>query len=896
MKSLILILLALFLCVQAQCPVNNTKTYPQTGETVCNDEETNGPCKFDWLQENWEVAYKNALTQTVREEIKNPYYATSNSNTYAFAIYENQIMKDMAQEEGWELIKKDFGLPFTSPANSLPYVSIMFYNKYRSILRVFIYITQKATSYNGASIDLRFKNQAANQIQTAVLNHYEPVCGALDGFTKKINQSVPNYLPDAVPYWLHADFIMAYDPCTCFADAKARLAGSNLAFEIRPKYIQTSNLKFTLNGTSTEQISNTAAVDPNAASQASNGFFDNLTPAKIGAAVQNGIKIYKEAGSAISTFENLVRQRKGDVNWKTFETIAAYEKWLEDTKGLVEPIDVKYSTTDGTVRANIGSVAVKNLFQFPNFLKQTIPYAGAAFGLIEFFVNGGSSSPQAQPKPAVHYLDLKGSGTITYETEGSPIHVGLPGTDVSTLAASSRPAYNNVLGIFNLLETPKLEKVYYAPTPDILKEYNQYEGKYVLCAQGGGYAISQFTLTNDISYAVNPASGLELVDLQCALLFDAPVDLRRNFVYFGMPSSDVYSTADKAVARTFAKCFVEAHSGLEGGFTQYRSEFMSPDLLKKLNFSIINGSNVKVKYMVKAILQRKDRPDLPNVTFVSTYRTNIVDAGGDWAAGKKNATSTMYYSPTDQRLTFGYTLNTDKFYCRDAAPRDNNGVIYGDYCGCKQAGSKAFVVAGYKNNKYGINRNDLKNQLIIEGYPVETSLKSIGSILIQDADVINTQSAPLKITALYDITVTGESSSSGEIVVENTVLPSVFPENINWSNHCQNLSFYNPVVPAGSRQDSEVEDMDATLSTCSAFPNPTKGLVTFEVMQQNEGITSLYITDLMGHKIQSLCKDQMLSKGSYKFDYQTESLANGVYLYTVETDGIKHTQRFVVVK
>ena len=113
---------------------------------------------WDWQQRQFNDIYVGI--QNNATHLNNPYpwspffEPTANLNVFPLTNPQNEPL-DFQVADGWELVKKNFGTP-TTPV-STPY--FILYNKYKSILRVFMYI-QPSSGYNSAYIHLMFNNNS----------------------------------------------------------------------------------------------------------------------------------------------------------------------------------------------------------------------------------------------------------------------------------------------------------------------------------------------------------------------------------------------------------------------------------------------------------------------------------------------------------------------------------------------------------------------------------------------------------------------------------------------------------------------------------------------------------------------------------------------------------------
>lgn len=86
------------------------------------------------------------------------------------------------------------------------------------------------------------------------------------------------------------------------------------------------------------------------------------------------------------------------------------------------------------------------------------------------------------------------------------------------------------------------------------------------------------------------------------------------------------------------------------------------------------------------------------------------------------------------------------------------------------------------------------------------------------------------------------------------------------------------------------------LSTLTAYPSPTNGITTIAFsLSNNDEVVSLVIYDQLGKKVATVLNKKM-TVGKHTIQYNTSSLANGTYYYTLTTKSGRVTNRLVVNK
>ncbi len=181
-----------------------------------NPVSTEKPSKlnnFDWIIERYSVNtnhivnFGNPITS-----ILSPFFKDDNFNIGHFLNN-----KDMKVEDGWELVKYDFG----TPEHPTDYVYMVLYNKYQCKLRVFLTGSPVGEYFNRAKISLFFNTQNTNgdTYYSSVLSNISQIF-ALDEFKTEPNITTISRYVNGLEKWFYADFAMAYDPCTCLFESE----------------------------------------------------------------------------------------------------------------------------------------------------------------------------------------------------------------------------------------------------------------------------------------------------------------------------------------------------------------------------------------------------------------------------------------------------------------------------------------------------------------------------------------------------------------------------------------------------------------------------------------------------------------------------------------------------
>lgn len=79
------------------------------------------------------------------------------------------------------------------------------------------------------------------------------------------------------------------------------------------------------------------------------------------------------------------------------------------------------------------------------------------------------------------------------------------------------------------------------------------------------------------------------------------------------------------------------------------------------------------------------------------------------------------------------------------------------------------------------------------------------------------------------------------------------------------------------------------------YPNPFNPSTTIEFSINKSGLTVLKIYNVAGQEIAKVL-NQNLNPGSYRVDFKANTLASGIYFYTLENSGFKETKRMMLIK
>lgn len=412
-----------------------------------NPDPTGRLNTFDYTATGWPLRTEYLPNDTWKQS---PFYSDNNAAIQHFYA-PNDGIKDILPSNGWELIKRDFGYeddgsPSPEKAKN-PF--LVLYNRYTGVLRIFV-ARYSQQNFNGANIKIRFTPDSP--MQTSLLDLSSGVKAIDATFVPDPSLiSIVNF-PSGPYEWFYSDFQMVYDPCTC---------------------LFTSKLQIELSLSSSSTIS--------------------LTGSSSGTIISDGAPTSSQSDKGPISF--------GDVASGIKKGAQGYKDGVKAQNDILEAIDKRGGSQQSTRTTGLNNLS--NALKTNTFLKaglNSIPFVSAALSVLDLFVGGGKEGPQEVTiTPMTIKQDYEFTGTIvnTYPNY-TTITFRTPGSDTGNSPLSQYPYYNEVLGIFNLLQTPKYKRT--------------------TINNGGFNRTAVFDLSNDIEYVLNPAAKLDIQEIKVYLL------------------------------------------------------------------------------------------------------------------------------------------------------------------------------------------------------------------------------------------------------------------------------------------------------------------------------------------------------------------------------------------
>lgn len=533
-KILFLTLLSIALYVnkiQAQFPCGNyTTTNPnapvnnqQYEPYFQNDHFLN---TFDWYAhtqntiDGWQYENMGDFFGQQSGVFPSPFSIQGVSPDYDYLL-DGGTEADYFYEDGWELLFMNMGqYPDGTILNAsemtlstIPYVIL--YNKYKSTIRVFGKTTTDITNstFKAVEVKIAFRNSKVSGLFSILDNKMS----ALDKETKITKVVALCNHPNSFQQWFHADFQVAYDPCVCYFRSDLQLFFT---------FIQSSDITLAGRSISIEQdLYDNTTNSLNYDKEFLTNIFKNDN-----SEAEAGSIIYKDIDNMLDDYIaklEAVEQYNSDPTIKRNKTI------LKLIKGLKNGV-VSYLSTDLLFNATLQLTpyvvkAVHYVTQQPFSLeidpeklkKELKKVVGKGYdqftsSLEKKLVPNPPSTPE-MPTAIVSEMSFSGHINTTIPTGISMIFN--PGTfnnnnvyntgefsSNEQISVYNYPAYNEALGTFAMLKSPKLEKfnnVTEDPYEFITDQYNEV----ISISQHRGYNLT-YKLNEPLKYLFNPILDL----------------------------------------------------------------------------------------------------------------------------------------------------------------------------------------------------------------------------------------------------------------------------------------------------------------------------------------------------------------------------------------------------
>ncbi len=459
----------------------------------------------------------------------------------------------LSPQNGWEMLLHNLGyFPDAVTDHDFedkkftPY--IVLYNRYSGIIRVFVTYGKNPIPFNaidGVKIDLSFSIVPTNPnaiYSSGIFRHGEAYDKALDTNTTTKMLSAVAKNPGGENLWYSADFKVAYDPCTCTYPSRLKL-----------DFNWFSETNFGLNGrqlTFTEPL--TDAVNKELIDKDFLGAFEYLSELDT---AQNGFIIYNSLEKAVDDYLAQMQKYQTELsginanNAKIKRNIAIVKAFkavilagVNPTSAVIAGISITAALSGGAAWAtdlvnNAGDLIQKDTIKFYTLKKETQKLLGAQFDFFGSKYFKEKPAPTKPSQPMVSYSEMSFKGKIYDDFPISGPDFKAPGTfqnnpnPLDYPFVYKLPIYNEVLGTFALLETPR-----FTISRDIQAAFSMPIEYFATTTQVSPLPAVyqnwteniQIKMENDLKFALNSALDIKSYNIELAIEVKDSITKRKN--------------------------------------------------------------------------------------------------------------------------------------------------------------------------------------------------------------------------------------------------------------------------------------------------------------------------------------------------------------------------------
>jgi len=888
----------------AQCD-NNVSTNPTnpTNNALPDDPASSSPYTMDNRFLNgldwWSPSSYNLTNMEFNPG--QPYGSMANIQTinqqqyYTYLKHNplNNVSADqMNPENGWELLLVNLGrypddvtTHNNGELNVVPY--LLFYHRYTGVIRVFVRYgnnTFPNDAINGVKINLYYNTDGAPNNLSGLFRLGDGLDRTLDQTTKVSRLSAVAPPNGQSNFWLSADFQTAYDPCVCHYPTDIKLD-----FE----YFSTTSLKLYGRGISTEE--ELIGTNGNIINNDFLGGVDFSSQMN----AENGFVIYKNMIRLIEDYS----ERLQDYNTSLIE-IGQHNEEVERNLAIINV--AKIVLTSGITAATGTSELTSLITLFPNinawndlghktFWKELDKVLFQELDLLVKENFSEKSTPQAPTTPTASFSEMYFEGELLniLPINGPQFHT--PGSFKNenntvfngTNSVYSYPVYNNPLGVFALLEKPKIEVSNTLNLPESCSNTIVTINGLAQVTQTFEHSyFYQFKLKDELSYTFNPSLDISDYSIEGSVVLEFETldgnELVDESEYITGSLINGYSPNIPGSDNDRIFKVISTPIPIDG-LLGFASEFRSEHSRRKY-YSMSQTDLHQLETLCTDNINEINHNDYTRPRLINAYLKLSINV--DYNDQKDNGDPHLY------NYNYTYQIDVD----------DISQVEYSTIPIVDNLSSSSINLSNYEYN-LELNGVDFNGQNI-SGCTLDNYLylcKAENNVQLQG--VFNVDPGyEVIIQAANEITEMPETEIPSEMILQiasfhelSNPMPPVDETYV--SNFCNDNNAYKARVSNFPIADNDsVEIIEEHINDNFAFtifPNPTGGSATAVITLNEVAKGELFITDMNGKKLGVVLENQLLRDGENNYSLPTENLASGIYLVHLFVDGEHHVKRLV---
>jgi hypothetical protein len=510
------------------------------------------------------------------------------------------ISEDYTRAKGWELIQRDFGC-----THNTAYPYFVLYNKYTSLIRVYIYKTETQEGFTSMLVTMEPTTSAPYPATTSL---GDTLAGTPEAFlnsnqSKKYGKQVVSVTEQGgFTRWTVAEFNPGFDPNI----QNGVYAGAGLKFTIYG--VVTNDMKAVIKGRSV------SGSDPSL-------YSFSYVPKKAPTSANSGQTYdFSGLGDKYSKFSKSLTEMRNVT--KTF---------ADRVKQNVSQQSPSLTSLEGRVMLDAG-IASDNSNNDQDFLKMLgkatdglTTATGSAGTILKFvgemiglFSGGSSTKPASMPTYTSYDMELQ--GTLTAKTVQESFIIRVPGSIQNDNNNASY--YKCPLGLVNIKNIPKADMITYTRVDAYKRALNFDE------VSKSDYL--SLRMKNDLGVSYN-SNELDLVSIQAAVVGRvrpnsngaASYDLFKKTVRVDNPNDLYYAVRDFNFMRPDLETgrMQIATYDTEKKLHTFQTKYVNIECLNGLTFNARKETDVFLR--VKAILKRKNDPDNAPIYYIRDYEIDI---------------------------------------------------------------------------------------------------------------------------------------------------------------------------------------------------------------------------------------------------------------------------------
>ena len=844
-------------------------------------------------------------------------------------------------QEGWELIGVNLGFfpnstPYTDvdgESNKHPRIPyVILYHRYLSKIRVFANIGDTWSEENAyQAVRIRLSHNVSNQkVYNGIFRLQEGLDRTLDQATIVRSVGALAQAPNDKQRWFSADFTVAYDPCVCYHPS-----AFNLDFEL----VKNINLKLYGRGIEVEE----EIVDANGNFSQQDFFSGFEVDFENPEIVDGGFIMYQKMEDLFQDYIKRMEYYEAQL-----DSVNMHNKKVKRNLAIVKfaelavRVGVAIATGGGSeavaakaqLAADAPDMVSGNDVKWKKVLKEAEKLLGKE---IATFISGNfktQDKPAVPNKPTATFSEMYFEGKLQQIDPKNGPTIYTPGTYGNSITEDiidqhHYPVYNEALGVFALLEKPKVKVSYHDDFSDcdvIGQSYFEYSGlsfgyfEYVDLYMVNVNKNIQIQLDEELKYILNPA--LSIKDFSIDASFEILSSIHsgtenygvENFS-FGLIDFNLFSQIRSNPSNNVniesidfnideVEYFYLGDNKVEDGI-KYNSTYLPINAFKNSTFSF--GTESRFIFPPDIITSNYGASHLyqwNNSDYSSCNKLIERLSGSNWNHFEvddiylKLLINVTYEgeksdgSPHEYTYMFTYKIDEDDIHWETENP------LYPNLPG------SAGDITQYPENLFldgtTFDGSAVDGCIFIPGWNIYqcrtwndieisgeiTIANNFGVMLVAGNEIIVHPESVTPPTMIWQI---------APVLDFSNPMPPVDATYIN--TFCQNQNLYKagasamPIIETDSIIPTEESLEDNFAFT--VFPNPTGGSTTVGIVLNESAVGELFITDINGRRLGSAFANQRLPEGKSEHQLPTESLASGIYLVHLFVDGVHHVKRIV---